>query len=1048
MFLSNASIRRPVAMSALLIALAILGFNAYRTIRLEFMPKVDFPYITVLTVYPGGSPSDIEVDIAKRVEDAVVSIDGVKHVNSVAMENVCQTLIEFQMGVDVDVAANDVRSKLDLILVDLPEGCEKPKVLKFDINALPVVTLALSGDAPVDELFDFADNLLRDRLATLPGVATVELVGGAKREVHVTLDRDKLAARGLTSMSVVEAVQKGVKTVPSGRVRERGMEYSVKFDAEYEDLAALGGLEVANENGVRTYLRDVAEVGMTTEELRQTADIDGKPAIIVKVVKKADANAVEVVNGVRGALDRLRTGLPGGMRLDWVEDDGTFIQASVDSATSNIIQGVLLTALILFLFLYNVRSTIIVAITMPLTIVIGLFFMKAVGYSLNMPTLMSIGLSVGILVTNSIVVLESILTRLQETGDPVKASRLGAGEVGIAVLASAGTNVVVLFPIIIMKSMVGFFFAPFALSMVIMTVASLFISFTLTPILCAKLLKPVPEGAGGLLALMDRLWNGALDAVTEGFIRLLRFFEKNRLAALAFMAFCVFMLWHSLGLAAGLGFAFFPDSDRGKVSVKLEYPTSYDLERTTARVEEVKQRLAGLPGLKHMVTTIGKVEGVLGQASEGVYLAQVTLVFPQRTERAEKGDELVEAARRNMQGYADAIVTVSTPSTVGGQSAKIEVEIAGEDLALLDGLALRLEKTLRGRSGFDDVDTSVRIGKPELRVTPKREVLSDLGMPAVGVGMALRANLEGLTSAVYKKEGRNYDIVVKLAEKEGKEQVGQFLLPGPPGSPLLLSTVGEVAERLAPIQVLRKDKMRISKVFVNNSPDKPLGEAVDDIKELFATEIPLPAGYVLFFPGEYEVMQEGNAAFAEAGLIAIILVYLTLAAILESFFRPFIILLTLPLGFVGVVWALWAAGLAINMMVMLGIVMLIGIVVNNAILIMDSVEQYRGKGMSSHDAMITACRDQFRPIVMITAAAILGMLPLAMDQGIGSEPRVPLGVASVGGIAISAVLTLLVIPIVYDFFTRRKKHGAGTGPDVTPPAAEPGPEAPEPAPSE
>ncbi|HOC72896.1 MAG TPA: efflux RND transporter permease subunit, partial [Candidatus Hydrogenedentes bacterium] len=322
MFLSNASIRRPVAMSALLIALAILGFNAYRTIRLEFMPKVDFPYITVLTVYPGGSPSDIEVDIAKRVEDAVVSIDGVKHVNSVAMENVCQTLIEFQMGVDVDVAANDVRSKLDLILVDLPEGCEKPKVLKFDINALPVVTLALSGDAPVDELFDFADNLLRDRLATLPGVATVELVGGAKREVHVTLDRDKLAARGLTSMSVVEAVQKGVKTVPSGRVRERGMEYSVKFDAEYEDLAALGGLEVANENGVRTYLRDVAEVGMTTEELRQTADIDGKPAIIVKVVKKADANAVEVVNGVRGALDRLRTGLPGGMRLDWVEDDG------------------------------------------------------------------------------------------------------------------------------------------------------------------------------------------------------------------------------------------------------------------------------------------------------------------------------------------------------------------------------------------------------------------------------------------------------------------------------------------------------------------------------------------------------------------------------------------------------------------------------------------------------------------------------------------------------------------------------------------------------
>jgi HAE1 family hydrophobic/amphiphilic exporter-1 len=608
--------------------------------------------------------------------------------------------------------------------------------------------------------------------------------------------------------------------------------------------------------------------------------------------------------------------------------------------------------------------------------------------------------------------------------------------------------VVVLFPIVIMKSMVGFFFAPFALSMVIMTLASLFIFFTLTPILCAKFLKPAASDGRGLLLRVERLWNGMLDAVTEGFIALLRYFAGSRIAAAAFMAFCVFMLWHSLTLAGGLGFDFFPDSDRGKVSVKLEYPTGYSLGQTTLRVQEVKARLEGLTGLKHVVTTIGKVEGSLGQSNEGVYLAQVTLVFPQRTERPETITQLEEQIRGRLSGYADAIVTVSTPSTVGGQSARIEVEIAGEDLAVLDDLAVRLEKTLRERPGFLDSDSSVRLGKPELRVTPKREVLSDLGMPALGVGMVLRANLEGMTSAVYKKDGRNYDIVVKLAEEEGKEQVGQFLLPGPPGNPLLLSTVGEVSEGLAPIRILRKNKMRISKIFANNELEKPLGTAVEEIRTLLSTDIPLPAGYRVYFPGQYEVMQEGNAAFAEAGIIAIILVYLVLAAILESFLRPFIILLTLPLGFVGVVWALWFTGMAFSMMVMLGIVMLIGIVVNNAILIMDSVEQYRGKGVSSHEAMILACRDQFRPIIMITAAAILGMLPLAMDQGIGSEPRVALGVASVGGIAISAVLTLLVIPIIYDFFTRRKKHGAGTGPDVTPPAAEPGPEAPAPAPSE
>jgi len=492
MILSDVSIRRPVAMGCLIIGLALLGLNAYRKMGLELMPKADIPYVTVVTIYPGASPEELETDVAKKIEDAVVSIDGLKHASSTCMENVCQTLLEFQLEVDVDIAATDVREKLDLIRADMPEDVEDPIIQKFDINAKPIVTLALTGDVPLDELYDFADNTLRDRITVISGVADVQLVGGAEREVHVELDRARLAARGLSSMNVVQSIQQAVRTIPSGRVREGTTEYAVKFDADYDQVDELADLEIANENGQRCHIRDVGQVSMATEELRQAAMLDGRPCIAIKVVKKADANAVRVANAVRDAMAKLNAELPGGMDLVWIDDDGTFIEATNQSAWANVFVGILLTAAILFFFLYNVRALFVVAVTMPLTIIIGLFFMQAVGYTLNTSTLIAIGMSVGILVTNSIVVLEAIVKRLDATGDSKEAARLGAKEAFVAVLASAGTNVVVLFPLAVMKTRIGLFIGPLAMTMFIMTVVSLFISFTLTPMLCS--LPEAPPG--------------------------------------------------------------------------------------------------------------------------------------------------------------------------------------------------------------------------------------------------------------------------------------------------------------------------------------------------------------------------------------------------------------------------------------------------------------------------------------------------------------------------------------------------------------------------
>jgi HAE1 family hydrophobic/amphiphilic exporter-1 len=459
----------------------------------------------------------------------------------------------------------------------------------------------------------------------------------------------------------------------------------------------------------------------------------------------------------------------------------------------------------------------------------------------------------------------------------------------------------------------------------------------------------------------------------------------------------------------------------GRIYLRLEFPTRYSLKETVRRVEQAEARLKNLPELRHVLTTVGKVEAILGQSSEGVYLVQILLKFSERDERDLSIDGLMEMVRARIDGFPDAIVGVSQPSLIGGQSNPLELEIAGDDLKRLDLLALKALRFAQENPGILDPDTTVRRGKPEIRIEPRRAVLSDLRAPAVGLGMALRANLEGIEAGTYKQNARNYDIVVKLAEEEGKDQVDGFLFPGIDGHPLLLANLGEVVEGEMPIQITRKDKRRINKMMAQLASDLPLGIAVREVSTAMDERADLPPGYSYQFAGEYELMQEAQAGLAEAGVISVILVILTLAAILESFRQPALILVTIPLALIGTTWALALAGESFTIFVIMGIVMMVGIVVNNAILIMDQFNVHVREGTPRHKAMITAACERFRPIVMITLAAVLGMLPLALGQGIGAEMRNGVGIASAGGILVSGVLTLVVLPVLYDLFTRKHR---------------------------
>ena len=506
--------------------------------------------------------------------------------------------------------------------------------------------------------------------------------------------------------------------------------------------------------------------------------------------------------------------------------------------------------------------------------------------------------------------------------------------------------------------------------------------------------------------------------------RLLQFNERHRWAAVLTVLVGVAMVVQALGMVGSLGTHMVADTDKGEVYVKLEFPTAHDLAHTRERAGAVQQRLRDMPDLRHILVTIGKVEGVIGQSSEGVYLAQILMKFSERTERARTIDDLQDEVRRRLQTFAGAIVTVSMPVIVGGQSSDIQMEIAGDDLVTLDRLALASAELAGEIPGVMDPDTTVRQGKPELRIRPRRPVLGDMDVAAVDLGLSLRANLEGITAGTFKRNARNYDIVVKYAEQAGRDQVERFQWPGGDGHPVLLGNVATIDQQRKPVQITRQDKRRVSKLLANLAPGLPLGTGVRQIADAVTRRAGLPAGYDIRFGGIYEIMAEAMAALGEAGVLSVVLVVLSLAAILESFKQPALILVTLPLAVPGMVWALAVTGGSLGIFEVMGGVMLVGIVVNNAILIMDQFNVLVAQGTPRHQAMIAAACDRFRPVVMITLAAVLGMLPMAIDRGIGAEMRNGVGIASIGGILVSGVLTQMMMPVLYDLFTRRRPRRA------------------------
>lgn len=1009
-------------MTMVILSFVVIGLYSYLQLAVDLVPEVDFPIVTVATVYPGAGPKEIETLIIEPIEEEVSTIGGVKHVQAVAREGIGIIIVEFEVGTEVDIAAIDVKDKIDLISAQLPDDAQDPVVSKFDINAQPVLDLAISSPRPLEEIYRLADDVIKDRLSRVPGVASINIIGGKEREILVSVRRDRLKAYGMSILDIVSGVAAANLDMPGGHIKQGSKEYTLRLDGEFDDVEQIRQVQLISFSRPDPIkLTEVADIIDTFEEQRDLARYDTEPAVGMSIVKKGDANTVAVAAGVKRELSRLADILPENVRIEIARDRSVFIERSLADVMSNLLIGILLTALVLYLFLHNLGGTIITAVAMPASIIATFTLLLAAGFTLNFMSLMGLAISVGILVANSIVVLENIIRRIQLGEEPAAAADIGTTEIALAVVAATLTNIVVFTPIAFMGGIVGQFFQQFGLTVAFATLFSLIVSFTLTPMLAARILKKQngnAEEKPGILPRFGKWWDGLYDELALSYKKGLDWALTHRAAV---MIINTVIFFGSLYLIRFIGNEFITPSDEGQIDITLEMPAGTRMEQTAQALQQIEDDLSEVEEIEAIYTILGKIEaGGLAASTEGVEVGQMTIKLVEEEERDKSTKEVLTEIMPLLAKIPAADIGAKPTNPFGGAQADLQIELTGDNMEILNRLSEKLKDIVRQTKGTTSVKSSWKVGKPEIQIIPDRERIASYGLMVGQLAMAIRTSIEGEVASEYRVGDNEFDIRVRFADadKENIDQVRDIIVKGGNGYVIPITEVADIKFGEGPTQISRKDKKRLVTVTANIA-QRTLGEVQADI-EAEIEKVDLPPGYAIFFGGQSERQAESFANILQAMVLAIILTYMALAAILESYLHPVTIMMTLPLGLVGVILSLLITGASLSIFSMMALVMLVGIVVNNGILLLDYIHVLRERGKEITESILEACSTRLRPIIMMNLAVALGMLPLALGLGEGSETRAPMAIVSIGGIITSTMFTLFLIPVLYLTFEKLK----------------------------
>jgi hydrophobic/amphiphilic exporter-1 (mainly G- bacteria), HAE1 family len=1025
MKLVETAIKRPVLTVMMVTVLIVLGLFSFSRLTVDLFPKVDIPVVSITTIYSGAGPKEVESQVTKKIEDEVSTVNNVKTINSTSMENYSIIIVEFNVGTNIDFASIEIKDKVDAILNDLPADVERPTIVKFDLNALPILNLAISSDRPLNEVYDVADNQVRDRLNRIDGVASIEIVGGLQREIQVNVSKEALLRYNLTINDVAAFIGAENKNIPVGRLTRSEGEYTLRVQGEYTTIADLAATTVAIPSGGTVTVGDIATVTDSFKERRDAATFNGKPSVGIIIYKRADANTVKVATEVYTALADLKASIPKNYEIGIAQDNSLFIIRSVNDVIKNIILGILITALFLYVFLHNLRFTFIVSMTMPTCIISSFILIYAAGFTLNMMTLMALGISVGMLVNDSLLILENIDRHIGLGETPAEAAKNGASEIALAVSATTMTHMVVFTPIAYMSGIIGQFFKQFGITVVFVTAISLMTAFTLTPMLASKLLgakaptikkksahnKYLDRGReilNRLFGRWDEFYENMKAYYGKGLVSCLNHPKRTVLGALG-----LFLL--SFVLLFLVGGEFTPYTDQGYVLVTVTMPSQTTLEETEHAMTEITGIMKKHPEIESTFTAVG------GQ-NKGINEGQLTIKLVPLAERNMVAKDFVNVVRPELASIPSADITISENAGISGEAeAAITVDVTGPNLDTVRKLSREMMAFMSANKGLTDVEISEKDPKPEFRFLPDRFRISSLGIGTANVYSALRTSFEGEVPSVYREKGKEYDIRVRLAEAD-RSDVDSFssVMIATPKGAVPVSRLGDVVRTTGESEILRKNRNALIQVTANIGTGT-LGEYESMIKAKRA-KMDIPEGYSIALAGESERKAEAFTSLFEALLMSIILVYILLAAMLESYVHPFTIMLSLPLGLIGVALALFIGKQTINMLSMMAVIMLVGIVVNNSILMLEHTGRLRDEGMPRRQALLEACNVKFRPLAMANLAIASSLIPQLIGNAETGFQKT-MGVATIGGILTSGTFTLFLIPVIYEYLDRFTKQG-------------------------